>query len=541
VAETGTSEPRRLGDFLRDHREEILAGWERAVRSIGAARNLSRPVLLDHMSEFIDDLAVFVNQSRSGMDARPPQDNPRIHALERLEVGYNLSEVVEEYAILRRCIAGMAVRAPAVRSAEMPLLHQAIDQAISTSVVRYSAAHERTLRALDRISSTALKEHDVESLLPRLLDAFLETTASVDTVALSLRDGDGSLRVRAAVGYPPPGPVGERVSPGALSSRVEREGTIFLRDASADPAISASPTCAPGTHAIYGTPLTVGDEILGVMVMGSRSSPDFSEEDQLLFRNMVNRAAALIAHARLRVEAERRAEESLRVQEELRAALEFRDRMLGILSHDLRNPLGVILASAQTLERSVSEERQRRSLSRVINSARRIERLIRDLLDYTRARQESALPLSRREADMAEICRQAIDDLRVLHPGRDVRLEVQGDTQGSFDPDRAAQIVSNLVANALNYSPQDTPVEVSVRENGDDVLLEVHNQGAAIAPDLLPRIFDAFQRGAGGGGDGLGLGLYIVRRLVEAHGGSIEVRSEAPGGTRFSVRWPKRF
>jgi signal transduction histidine kinase len=322
---------------------------------------------------------------------------------------------------------------------------------------------------------------------------------------------------------------------------VEREGTIFLRDASADPAISASPTCAPGTHALYGTPLTVGVEILGVMVMGSRSSPDFSEEDQLLFRNMVNRAAALIAHARLRVEAERRAEESLRVQEELRAALEFRDRMLGILSHDLRNPLGVILASAQTLERSVSEERQRRSLSRVINSARRIERLIRDLLDYTRARQESALPLSRREADMAEICRQAIDDLRVLHPGRDVRLEVQGDTQGSFDPDRAAQIVSNLVANALNYSPQDTPVEVSVRENGDDVLLEVHNQGAAIAPDLLPRIFDAFQRGAGGGGDGLGLGLYIVRRLVEAHGGSIEVRSEAPGGTRFSVRWPKRF
>ncbi|HEX9576920.1 MAG TPA: histidine kinase dimerization/phospho-acceptor domain-containing protein, partial [Myxococcales bacterium] len=319
---------------------------------------------------------------RSGIDARPPRDNPRIHALERLEVGYNLSEVVEEYAILRRCIASIALRAPAVRSAEMKLLHQAIDQAISTSVVRYSAAHERTLRALDRISSTALKEHDVESLLPRLLDAFLETTASVDTVALSLRDGDGSLRVRAAVGYPPPGPVGERVPPaGAFSARVEREGTIFLRDASADPAISASPTCAPGTHALYGAPLTAADEILGVMVMGSRSTSEFSEEDQLLFRTMVNRAAALIAHARLRVEAERRAEESLRVQEELRAALEFRDRMLGVLSHDLRNPLGVILASAQVLERSVSEERQRRSLSRVISSARRIERMIRDLLD----------------------------------------------------------------------------------------------------------------------------------------------------------------
>ncbi|HEX9576921.1 MAG TPA: sensor histidine kinase [Myxococcales bacterium] len=73
------------------------------------------------------------------------------------------------------------------------------------------------------------------------------------------------------------------------------------------------------------------------------------------------------------------------------------------------------------------------------------------------------------------------------------------------------------------------------------MLLEVHNQGPPIAPDLLPRIFEAFQRGAGGSGDGLGLGLYIVKRLVEAHGGSIEVRSDAAGGTRFSVQWPKHF
>jgi signal transduction histidine kinase len=527
-------EPQRLGDFLRQHRDEILAAWETAVRKMGAARNLSRPVLLDHMSEFIDDLAIYVAEAREGQDVRPPQENPRIHALERLEVGYNLSEVVEEYAVLRRCIAGMAVRsgAPAIRSAELPLLHEAIDQAISTSVVRYSAARERTLRALDRISSNALAQHDVDSLLPALLDAFLETTASVDSVVLSLRE-DGSLRVRAAVGYPPPGILGLVLPPDSFSERVEREGAVSLRDASADPMTSRSPSYAPGTHAMYGIPLTAGEEIMGVVVMGSRSTAEFAQEDQLLFRTMVHRAAALIWHARLRAEAEKRATE-------LRAALEFRDRMLGVLSHDLRNPLGVILTSAHVLERAGLEEGPRRSLARVTGSARRIERMIRDLLDYTRTGQGRALPLARRFVDLAALCKQAIDDLQVLHSDRSIRLDVQGDARAMVDPDRAAQVFSNVVSNAIHYSPKDTPIDVSVREIENGVLFEVHNQGPPIAPGLLPRMFEAFQRGAEGGGEGLGLGLYIVKHLVEAHGGSIGVRSTAGEGTTFSARWPKR-
>jgi hypothetical protein len=111
--------------------------------------------------------------------------------MERLELGYDLSEVVIEYAILRRAITDLAVHteAPSIRSQELPRLHAAIDQAISTSVVRYTEARERTLRALDRISSAALIHHDVEALLPTTLDAFLETTASVDSVALAPRGG----------------------------------------------------------------------------------------------------------------------------------------------------------------------------------------------------------------------------------------------------------------------------------------------------------------------------------------------------------------
>src|SRR5436305_7813663 len=204
-----SADPRRLADFLREHRDEILAHWEQEVRQVGAGRHLDRPMLLDHLPEFIEELADYVGELRTGHEVTPPEDQPQIHALERLEVGYDLAEVVNEYAILRRCITELASRThtPALRSAELPRLHEAIDQAIATSVVRYTEARERTLRALDRISSAALVHHDVESLLPRTLDAFLGTTAAVDTVALTLREGN-VMRVRAAFGYPGPGPVG---------------------------------------------------------------------------------------------------------------------------------------------------------------------------------------------------------------------------------------------------------------------------------------------------------------------------------------------
>jgi PAS domain S-box-containing protein len=661
-----SDEPRRLADFLRENREQILAHWEAEVRQVRAARHLDRPLLLDHVPEFIEDLAEYVDELRTGHDVAPPEDQPRIHALERLEVGYDLAEVVAEYAVLRRSITELASRmhTPALRSAELPRLHDAIDQAIATSVVRYTEARERTLRALDRIATAALVHHDVESLLPRILDAFLGTTASVDTIALVLRE-DGVLRVRGAFGYPGPGPVGMEARADGFCARVEREGApMFVRDASADPLLAGLPICAPGTLALYGVPLTMGGEVLGVAVMGSRSSREFSQEDQFLFRTMVNRVAALIAQARLDAEVARRAAEleavleslpeatyvgdangikranraalellgyrsvgemdrdigrivaeiqtrypdgrpmplgeqvymkalrgeraaqdvivrhrttgndvvvrasaapirlgdrivgavalntdiSARIAEEaeLRAALEFRDRILGVLSHDVRNPLGVILTSAGMLERQLAKAEagnQRAAVRRIIDNAYRIERMVHDLLDYTRTRQGRRLPIAARDADLLALCNQAADGMQVLHPERILQLSAVGNTRLRLDPDRAAQVIANLVANAILYSPKGSPVRILVDGSGDPVLLEVQNEGPPIPPETIPRLFEAFQRGDAarvGHADGLGLGLFIAQQIVEAHGGSISVRSTAAEGTTFTVRWPRQ-
>ena len=535
MSEAAQQEPRRLADFLRERASEILSHWEREVMKVRSARKLSRPLLLDHLPDFIADLAIYVDDLRHGKNDAPPDENPHIHALERLEVGYDLAEVVEEYAVLRRCITELAFsrNTPALRSGELPRLHEAIDMAISTSVTRYTEARERTLRALDRISSAALVHHDVESLLPGTLDAFLETTAAVDTVALSLRE-DGELRIRAAFGYPE-SPVGKLSSSEHFSARVEQQAApLFISDASNNAEISGSPTCAPGTRALYGVPLILGNDILGVAVMGSRSAYDFSQEDQFLFRTMVNRAASLIAQARL--------DQQLRAHtKKLGDALEYRDRMLGVLSHDLRNPLGVITTSASLLQLGKLDDSQKRAIARVVTNANRIERMVHDLLDYTRSRLERGLPIDRREGDLRAICQQVVENMQVLHPARAVVLKATGGSIGVFDPDRALQVVSNLLGNALRYSPAGTPVTLTLHSSPEGLWMCVHNQGEPIAPALLPRLFEAFERGVpdeSGRSAGLGLGLYIVKQIVDAHGGRVEVISTRDAGTTFKVLWP---
>ncbi len=654
--------PHRLADLLRERKNEILASWETIVRRMVVAQRLTRPLLLDHMPGYLDDLVHFIDDTRAGFDPQPPDQYPRLHALERLEIGYDLAQVVSEYAAIRTCITALLANegSPSARSSELPRLHQAIDHAIATSVVRYSEARERTLKALDRISTMALVHHDIESLLPRTLDVLLDTTAAVDSVAVLLRDGE-VLQMRASAGL-----LGSaenaRINFGeGFAGQVAQSSTpLFLRDAQHDPKLSGTVFVEAGTHALYGVPMMLGTELLGVAIMGSHTTYKFSHEDQFLFRTMANRVTALLVQARSAAEVKARAAEleaviesipeavyvgdptgvkrvntaGLRMlgydnlgqlntdlpdklhmrragsdqsivyaetlfsralsgesgteellvrnlktgaevivrssaapirlgdrvigavavntditqkvaeERELRAALDFRDRMLGVLSHDLRSPLSVIVACATLLERKGGlDEGQTRNVDLISQNAVRIEHLIHDLLDYARAKEGGGIPIRRLDCDLLVLCQQVIDNARVLNPARVVVFSANGDSRGRWDPDRALQVIANLVINALRYSPPDTPVTLTLEDEKDAVRLEVHNRGVPISPEVLPFIFQAFQRGGATAEatqpKGFGLGLYIVQLIVTAHGGTIAVHSNADQGTTFVVRWPR--
>lgn len=236
--------------------------------------------------------------------------------------------------------------------------------------------------------------------------------------------------------------------------------------------------------------------------------------------------------------------ESKRVEEELRRAAEFRERFLGIVSHDLRNPINAIKMSATLLQRADDlPDRLGKPVARIHASADRISRMISELLDFTRGRLGGGIPIAPQPGDLLALVRQVLEEMELTHPGRMLALRAHGHFEGEWDPDRLAQVVSNLAGNALRYGPADTPVTVTLSEQGAEVELAVHNAGAPISPNILPHVFDPFRRGtaqAERSPEGLGLGLFIVQEIVHAHGGTIAVRSTKEAGTTFTVRLPRR-
>jgi signal transduction histidine kinase len=217
--------------------------------------------------------------------------------------------------------------------------------------------------------------------------------------------------------------------------------------------------------------------------------------------------------------------------------LREKDRYIGVLGHDLRNPLNAILIGMHGLERSPNlAAAERDKVARMSRSAKRMNSMIRDLLDYTRT-SAGEFPHNPEPTDLERVCDDAIDELRASHPDRSITCEVAGNVTGTWDPERLQQVISNLVGNALTHGTG----AVSVRIDGDghDVMFAVHNDGEPIPPDVLPVLFEPFRRGDRSP-NGLGLGLYIVREVIRRHGGSIEVRSSRDAGTTFVSRWPRQ-
>jgi signal transduction histidine kinase/GAF domain-containing protein len=235
--------------------------------------------------------------------------------------------------------------------------------------------------------------------------------------------------------------------------------------------------------------------------------------------------------------------EQQRMRQQLAEELTFHERMTGILGHDLRNPLTVIAMAADRQLRSEDLPQEGRDQAlRIRRSAGRMREMIDTLLDFTRLRFLGGLSVSPVPADLGEIARGAVEEMRAIWPERPMELEVHGDVRGEWDPARMSQTVSNLVGNAVTHGERGTPVQISVEGEGGEVDLEVHNWGAPIPPDLMPAVFEPFRHGAlqDRSPRGLGLGLYIVEQIAVAHGGTVNVSSSAEDGTTFTVRLPRK-
>jgi two-component system NtrC family sensor kinase len=231
----------------------------------------------------------------------------------------------------------------------------------------------------------------------------------------------------------------------------------------------------------------------------------------------------------------------LRDVSERRRSQEVQAHLLGIVGHDLRTPLTLVTVSASALLRDPKlSERQQSAVRRIETGAAHMIRLIQDLLDYSRARLGQGLSIHPAAADLDELCRGALDQVRAAHAGRTVVYHHEGDGHGHWDPDRILQVLLNLLTNACRYSTPGSDVTLSWRGEPDRKVVTVHNQGPAISPELFGHIFEPFKRGdaAGNTRGSIGLGLYIVKQIVVAHGGAVTVRSNESEGSTFEVVLP---
>lgn len=228
--------------------------------------------------------------------------------------------------------------------------------------------------------------------------------------------------------------------------------------------------------------------------------------------------------------------ESVRERSRVQERALFAEQMMAIVSHDLRNPLSAIVMGAHIVGLgSELSEQKTAALARVVSSTQRARRLIDDLLDFTLARVGRGLAVARTPVDLQALVAKVVDELAPAFPGRQLKFSAVGHGFCSADADRIAQLVGNLVANAMTYGALDRDVTVASGVAGDVARITVHNEGTPIPVALLASIFEPMVRGTPENSQArsVGLGLFIVRAIAEAHGGNVEVRSSVEQGTTF--------
>ncbi len=358
------------------------------------------------------------------------------------------------------------------------------------------------------------------SIIETLLDALI-ALLRLDFAHVKIKNGEKGETIQFSKGSAP-----DRAIPAQLIGQL-LEGDLNQKR----PMVVDNPL-GGGTLQLAPVPIGINGK-WGTIVAASSDSQFPTDEEVLLLRVASNQAAIALENAELYKVAEELAQEA-------RQRAEFEQRLIGIVSHDLKNPIGAMITLASMLLRlGKVDEQQAESLSLIVSSGHRTVRLIRDLLDLSQSRTATGIPIEPRRVDFHEIAQQIIAELQLAFPGRQVVAHLNGDGQGEWDPDRLAQVITNLGSNALQHSPPGAIVQISSQCDDQYLRLKVHNEGS-IDPNVLPTLFEPFQRSKGPARTGnVGLGLYITKCIVTMHLGTIEVASTAQNGTTFTVILPR--
>ncbi|HST07972.1 MAG TPA: ATP-binding protein, partial [Gemmatimonadaceae bacterium] len=273
-------------------------------------------------------------------------------------------------------------------------------------------------------------------------------------------------------------------------------------------------------------PLVAREQLIGVLTL-FRAKGGFDGDDLAFAEDLARLTALALDNARL--------------HDTVRASLRARDTMVGVVSHDLRNPVAAVKMLSRTLLQDSADEKQtRESIELISQAAEQMDALIRDLMDVNRL-DSGKLAIEAAPIDPSLLLTEALQTLRPLVSEKVIELDVQiesGLPKVMADRDRIQQTLSNLVGNAIKFSPSGTKIVVIARREGSSVEISVLDRGKGIPPDQLPRVFDRHWQASRTDRQGAGLGLAIAKGIIETHGGRIWIESKPGEGTTASFTLP---
>ncbi|HLJ65812.1 MAG TPA: ATP-binding protein [Chloroflexota bacterium] len=378
--------------------------------------------------------------------------------------------------------------------------------------------------ALPRLPSTLAIVQELERGAASALGA--------DTAVVGLWDEtSGRLEMHSLATQLPP----DEVAATAAGQAYFEQRPIFSEDAAHDNPGLETVYQQHRVKAILAVPITTGDRRLGFLAAYAARSPIFAEDDLQLAGLLADQAAVILESRALIDEAAR-----VQAREE---ATRLKDDFLSAAAHDLKTPLTAIIAQAQLLElrsrRDPSAPADPAGIERLIRESRRLNRLVADLLDISRVEKGKLLG-PREDVDLAQLASEACE--RHVSPQHECRVLAEAPAIGHVDPIRIAQLLDNLLDNAVKYSPGGGAVTIAVRHDGDRAHLTVSDQGIGIPAEDVPLLFDRFHRGSNVDDRrfaGMGLGLFICKGIAEQHGGRLWATSEGPGkGSSFHLELP---
>jgi signal transduction histidine kinase len=404
-----------------------------------------------------------------------------------------------------------------------------------------TAVRERQARALAEVAHALNASPDLDAVL-RTAVAAVRGLVQADSARIGLVDDAGRLTLRYSTHAATTMPAGFVIERGhGIGGLAWATGRpVRSDDFATDPRFATDPYLPIARRdaivACMAVPIATAGAVVGVIYANNVTAHPFTASDEALLVTLADHAAVAVQKARLLA-----AEHAARAAAE--TASRGKDEMLAMLGHELRNPLAAIAAAAHVLGAAgVTEPAARRAREIIARQNAHLSHLVDDLLDVARVT-SGKIVLDRRPLELAEAVRRGVATLTAS--GRTERHRIGLDLEPVWahaDETRLEQVITNLVGNALRFTPADGTVDVTLRASDGQAVLQVRDSGVGIAPEMLPRVFDMFVQGArhpDGGPGGLGLGLTLVRRISELHGGSVEAASDGPGrGSTFTVRLP---